>query len=175
MVFWRSVGGLVVMVSEIGVICLIRERGKRLSACALFSLVLMSTLAIGTVKADPSIPKITPSGGNPVNIIWRGNGYAALVTAQMWNFGWEIKPSSENGAFATLARFDGGPLACWCMWIYEGGFSEDYRWRYWSYASVAHFYFDLNPFHWGWYLDDWEGAQDTIHLQWRDWSTLGKI
>jgi hypothetical protein len=163
------------MVSEIGVICLIRERGKRLSACALFSLVLMSTLAIGTVKADPSIPKITPSGGNPVNIIWRGNCYAALVTAQMWNFGWEIKPSSENGAFATLARFDGGPLACWCMWIYEGGFSEDYRWRYWSYASVAHFYFDLNPFHWGWYLDDWEGAQDTIHLQWRDWSTLGKI
>ena len=156
--------------SEIGMISLIREK-KQAVIYALLALLLMSTLATRTVKADPSIPKKTPSGDNPVNVVWRGNGYATLVTAQMIDFGWEMGDTlSQNDAFAMLMWKD-GLLARWYMWIYEGGFFEDPYWRYWSYASVARYSFDPNPFHWGWYVDNWEGAQDKVHLQWRDEST----
>ncbi len=157
--------------SKIRRLSLVREKKRAILVYDLFVLLLMSILATGTVKADPSIPKITPSGDNPVNVLWRGNGYATLVTAQIIDFGWEMGDTlSENDAFAML-MWKVGPFARWYMWIYEGGFSEEYDWGYWSYASVAHYKFDPNPLHWGWYLDDWEGAQDMVHLQWRDEST----
>jgi len=61
-------------VSEIRRPSLVGEKKRAILVYALFVLLLMSILATGTVKADPSIPKITSSGDNPLNVLWRGNG-----------------------------------------------------------------------------------------------------
>ncbi len=136
------------------------------------SAVLTISIFVGGAKATPGVPTVTPSGGNPVNVIWRGNGYAALTAAQMIDFGWCIGDQlPDHGAFAMLMWQDGAwhDAKRWYMWIYEGGWDAD--WGYWSYASVGHYHFDSNPFHFGWYVDDWEGAQNKVHLQWTGEST----
>jgi len=66
---------------------------------------MMSIFGGGTAKASPSVPTITPSGDNPVNVVWRVNGHAALVTASMIEIGWHHGDQlPEHHAFAMLMR-----------------------------------------------------------------------
>jgi len=132
--------------------------------CAMLAGLMMSRFGVETAKATPSVPTVTPSGDNPVNVIWRGNSHAALVTALMIEMGWVRGDQlPEHDAFAMLMQQD-GIASRWYVWIYNGGWDMD--WGYWSYASTGHYYFDPNPLHFGWYVDRWEDAEDKVYNDW---------
>lgn len=131
----------------------------------MFAVLMTLIFPMGTVKAHPNVPTVTPSGGNPVNLVWFGNGYAELVTAQMIDFGWVLGDQlPEHNASAMLMIQDGANTR-WYIWIYEGGWDAEWA-GYWSYASVGHYHWSL-----GWQVDNWEGAENKVHLQWEEETT----
>jgi len=134
------------------------KKGKLIVISSAIFVLMMPIFPMGTVKASPNVPTVSPSGDNPVNVIWRRNGYVGLVTASMIEIGWVWADLPYHEAFACLMRQD-GVAGRWYIWIYRGGWDAD--WGYWSYACAGHYYWWF-----GWHVDSWEDAEDKVYNDW---------